>query len=196
MIDFMSQFQSPYRGKLSNAFEDGTFRRMWENARSEILRIENPVEYEVLSQQQVGVGVIRKPKPRRSFVIGSNPFLKLAHPVQAHLGNPAVDSWLPLTRDVAVTFCSPERDKPVAQRDRHIESMNRIAFDQSSVIAGCSRELIESLVSVDISGDVAKFNRTRRSAVRFGMFFTGVSLQTQPFDPRRGELGPKNWTTS
>ena len=41
---FMRQFRSPYGGDLSNAFEDGTFRRMWKNARSEILRIENSVK--------------------------------------------------------------------------------------------------------------------------------------------------------
>ncbi len=145
-IEFMSQFRSPFGGGLSIAFEDGTFRRKWKNARSEILRIENPVVNEILSQKQIGVAVIRKPKLKRSFVIGSNPVLKLAHPIQAYLDNSTADFWLPLTRDVAVTFCSAVRNKPDALRDRHIESLNKNTFDQSSVIAGCSRELIETLV--------------------------------------------------
>lgn len=145
-IDFMSRFRSPQEGELPIAYEDGTFRRLWKNARSEILRIENPVVIDVLSQKQIGVAVIRKPKPRRSFVIGSNPVLKLAHSNRAHLNDPAIDFWLPLSRDVAVSFCSGERDKIVALRDRHIESLNRNAFDQSAVIAGCTRELIEALL--------------------------------------------------
>lgn len=144
-IAFMSQIRSPYGEDPSNAFEDGTFRRMWKNARSEILRIENPVVYEVLAQKQIGVAVIRKPSARRSFVIGSNPILKLAHPFWAQLDDPVVDFWLPLARDVAVSFCSAERNKTIALRDRHIESLNRNAFDQSAMIAGCSRELIDSL---------------------------------------------------
>lgn len=146
-IDFMSQFRSPKGEELSNVFQDGTFRRMWKNAISEISRIENPVAYEVLSQKQIGVGVIRKPKPMRSFVIGSNPVLKLAPPIRAHQDDQVVEFWLPLARDVAVSFCSSERDTTVALRDRHIETLNRNALDQSAVIAGCSRELIESLVN-------------------------------------------------
>lgn len=145
-IDFMSRFRSPYGGELSIAFEDGTFRRLWKNARSEILRIENPVVIDVLSQKQVGVSVIRKPKPRRSFVIASNPVLKVAQPDWANMNDPADDFWLPLSRDVAVSFCSAAREKIVALSDRHIESLNRNAFDQSAVIAGCTRELIEALL--------------------------------------------------
>lgn len=146
-IEFMSQFRSPFGGGLSIAFEDGTFRRMWKNARSEILRIENPVVYEVLSQKQFGVAVIRKPKLRRSFVIGSNPVLKLSHPNWDQLNDPSADFWLPLARDVAVYFCSAGFDEIVALRDRHIEYLNKIALDQSAVIAGCSREIVESLVN-------------------------------------------------
>ena len=145
-IEFMRQFRSSTVGEMSTAYEDETIRRIWRNARSEVLRIENPVVKEVLSKKQIGVAVIRKPKPSRGFVIGSNPVLKLAHPEIAHMDGPAVDFWLPLARDVAVSFCSGESDQIVALRDRHIESLNRNALDQSAVIAGCSRELIETLV--------------------------------------------------
>ena len=65
---------------------------------------------------------------------------------QSHVSDPTFEIWLPLARDVAVSPCPGESDQVISANDRHIRTINRSIFQQSTVIAGCSRELIESLL--------------------------------------------------
>jgi len=92
------------------------------------------------------VAVIRKPKPERSFIVGSKPITDLTTHDRSYLVEPGAVVWLPLARDVGVSFCLGESDKMISLQDRHIKSINRSVFQQSIVIAGCSRELIESVL--------------------------------------------------
>ena len=145
-IDFIGQFRPFTDHELSILDDEETMERLWRNSSIHIVRMrfEKGV-FEILSEKRIGVAVVRKPKPKRSLVIGSNPVVKMSHPDRSHLADPTVELWLPLARDVAVSPRSGESDKVVSVKDRHIESINRSIFQQSTVIAGCSRELIESL---------------------------------------------------
>ena len=145
-IDFIGRYRQFTDRELSILNDEETMERLWRNGiiHNVRMRFEKGV-YEILSEKRIGVAVIRKPKPKRSFVIGSNPVVKMSRPERSHLADPTVELWLPIARDVAVTPCPGKGDKVVSVKDRHIESINRSIFQQSTVIAGCSRELIESL---------------------------------------------------
>ena len=142
-IDFIGRFQSFTDPELSILADEDKLERLWRNSSIRIVRTTSAKVSEILSEKRICAAVIRKPKPRRSFVIGSNPVVKMSNPGRSHLADPTVEVWLPLARDVVVTPCPGERDKVVSANDRHIRAINRSVFKQSTVIAGCSRELIE-----------------------------------------------------
>ena len=102
--------------------------------------------FQILKKKHMCVALIRNPKPKRAFVIGSYPVVKLSFPDRSFLGDPTVQVWLPLARDVAVALNSGKCDRVKMIKDRDIQSLNESIFKQSTVIAGCSQELIESLL--------------------------------------------------
>ena len=123
-----------------------TMERHLTNGRIQHLQMSLSSEVsELLTNTRIAAAVIRKMKPVRSFVIGSNPVVKLTYPGRSHLADPTVEVWLPLARDVTVSPCPGESDKVISVKGRHIESINRSLFMQSTVIAGCSQELVESI---------------------------------------------------
>lgn len=143
-IDFIGQFRRIADHELSILDDEETMERLWRNI--SIQSVQRPLSREgaeIFLEKRIGVAVIRKPKPKRSFIVGSNPVVKMSNPGRSHLADPTVELWLPLARDVAVTPCPGERDKVVAANDRHIREINKSIFQQSTVIAGCSRDLIE-----------------------------------------------------
>ena len=145
-IDFIRQFRPFTDRELSILDDEERLERLWRNSSVQNARRTSVKVSGVLSKKRIGVAVIRNPKPRRSFVIGSNPVVKMSHPERSHLADPTVEVWLPLARDVAVSPCPGESDKVVSANDRHIRAINRGIFQQSTVIAGCSREVIEALL--------------------------------------------------
>ena len=146
-IDFIGQFRRFTDHELSILNDGETMERLWRNI--SIQSVQKPLSKEgaeIFLEKRIGVAVIRSPKPKRSFVIGSNPVVKMSHPERFHLADPTVELWLPLARDVAVSPCPGERDKVVSANDRHIREINKSISQQSTVIAGCSREIIESVL--------------------------------------------------
>ena len=145
-IDFIGQFRPFSDSELSILEDDEKMERLWRNI--SIQSVQEPLSKEgaeIFLEKRIGVAVIRNPKPKRSFVIGSNPVVQMSHPERFHLADPTAELWLPLARDVAVSPCPGESDRVVSANDRHIRAINRIVFEQSTVIAGCSRDLIESV---------------------------------------------------
>ena len=142
-IDFIGRFRPFTDRELSILDDEETMERLFRNSSIQSVRMTSVKVFGVLSEKRIGVAVIRNPKPKRSFVIGSNPVVKMSHPERSHLADPTVEVWLPLARDVAVSPCPGKSDKIVSANDRHIRAINKSVFQQSEVIAGCSRELIE-----------------------------------------------------
>ena len=145
-IDFIRRFRPFADRELSILDDEETMARLFRNSSIQSVRMTSVKVSGVLSEKRIGVAVIRKPKPKRSFVIGSNPVVKMSKPGRSHLSDPTVEVWLPLARDVAVTPCPGERDKVVSANDRHIREINKSIYQQSTVVAGCSCEIIESLL--------------------------------------------------
>ena len=91
------------------------------------------------------VAVIKRPKPNRSFIIGDFPCRSLTGGDLLYHDNQTIEIWLPLASDVAVALTPGRFDKLKVMKDRKREALNKGILDQSTVIAGCSRGLIESI---------------------------------------------------
>ena len=96
-----------------------------------------------------GLAVVVAQSPRVNFIVGSHPMVKFTHPGRAHLANPSVEFWFPLASDVAVSPFAGEPEKLVLVDDKTVRSINESISKQSTVIAGCSRELVSSFASLD-----------------------------------------------
>lgn len=113
----------------------------------------------VLGDKGLCVAVIRNPK--KSFVIGSNPIVKITPNGHTRLDDPAVEALFPIAHDVMVSVClSRGEEKLVNENDSdNIRQINEAICKQSDIIAGRSRELITSL-SREYYGD-SSFPRKR-----------------------------------
>lgn len=102
---------------------------------------------EVMANRGIGIAVISDPK--KAFIIGSHPLVRLTSPGKTHLGHPEVELWLPIASDVIVSpWGLPGSEKLVALADhRQIRRLNELIFQQSNVIAGRSKAQIESLIN-------------------------------------------------
>ena len=146
-IDFIGHFRPFADHELLILHDEERMEGLWRNI--SIQNVQKPLSKEgaeIFLEKRIGVAVIRKPKPKRSFVIGSNPVVQMPHPERPHLADPRFELWLPIARDIAVSPCPGGSDRVISANDRHIRAINRSVFQQSTVIAGCSRELIESLL--------------------------------------------------
>lgn len=99
----------------------------------------------VLGDKGLCVAVIRNSK--KSFVIGSNPIIRIAPNGHTRLDDPAVEALLPVAHDVVVSVCLARgEERLVDENDSdHIRQINEAICKQSDMIAGRSRELITSL---------------------------------------------------
>ena len=102
---------------------------------------------ERLASQSLCYSPLRSPDAVKKLVIGSDPVVRLDEGDRIFFGNSHVEIWLPLATDVAVAWSPGDYDVIRELKDRDVWKLNLKAFQQSAVIAGSSRELIESLVS-------------------------------------------------
>ena len=103
--------------------------------------------FRILSEKHMCVAVIPNPTPMRNLVIGSYPVVKLSYPGRSFIGDPSVQVWLHLAHDVAIAFNSGECERVKVLKPRHIQALNESGYKQSTMIAGRSYKLIESLTS-------------------------------------------------
>ena len=146
--DFAWQSRPPKVSELSVQNSSETMERHLMNARIQHLQMPRSLEMSgFLAKMGIVVAVIEELKPERSFIIGSSPVVQLSHSERSYLSDQDLEVWLPLARDVAV-FPSPwEGDKVMSVNDKHIRTINKGISQQSTVIAGCSREIINSLLA-------------------------------------------------
>lgn len=100
---------------------------------------------DLLQSKGLAIGVIKNPK--KSFVIGDNPAVRIAPLGRTHLGFPEVEIWLPISHDVIVTpgYLSGQERLIVLTDTEWIRKINEEIFKQSNLIAARSERLIESL---------------------------------------------------
>ena len=94
-----------------------------------------------------GIRIARIRRASRSFIIGSKPIVKVTPPGHTHLADPAVDAWLPISHDVAVTPASKPGKEELVEitNNQFVRWLNDEVFNQSIVIAGRSEVLVKSL---------------------------------------------------
>ena len=125
--------------------DPGELSRRFHNTRAKIV-LESPLELlSVIGNKGLCVATITSSK--RSFVIGSNPIVKLNPPGRTYLADPNVQAWLPLAHDVAITPALSRGEEKLMEfsEGRIVRELNEATFKQSTAIAGRSRRLVESL---------------------------------------------------
>jgi hypothetical protein len=115
------------------------------NVRVESLRQASERVMSVLARRGISVLLIRK--PRKKFIIGSRPVVKITPQGRTHLNDPVVELWLPVASQVAagagvgdggISLWFLDDDKPIRQ-------LNETIAAQSNIIAAASRELVQSV---------------------------------------------------
>ena len=120
-----------------------TIREAW--AKSLKLRAESAGDLlRVLGNKSLGIGIVGS--PRKSFIIGSNPIIKIV-PSGFDLSHPSAELLLPISHDVVVSACSlsGERSSVVEITSDRVRQINEYVFRSSDMIAGRSYDLIKSL---------------------------------------------------
>ncbi len=142
---FEREFRPLTLAERENLSNPRTMERMRQNAIVESLALPSARVLDVLSQKGLAIFITRKPK--KSFVLGSRPVLKLTAPGRTDLSHPEVEMWLPIAYDIAVSpMPSPPCEKIIeCTEDRHVRHLNEAIFKQSQIIAGRSHALIASL---------------------------------------------------
>ena len=127
----------------------GIEERIWKNSSIATLGYlaRNGDFIERLASQRICFSPLRNPDAAKKLIIGSDPSVRLDEGEKIFFGNSHMESWLPLATDVAVAWSPADSDVLRELKDKDVWKLNLKVFEQSAVIAGCSRELIESLVS-------------------------------------------------
>ena len=122
--------------------------RLLKNAWAQIVPKPGGELLEVLRNQGIGIGIIRN--TRKSFILGSNPIVKITPDGHTHLSDPKVEALLPISHDVIVTpgLSRGEEQLVEVKEMTHIREINKAIFNQSDMVAGRSRELMESLAGL------------------------------------------------
>jgi hypothetical protein len=136
-------------------------KRMTQNARDDSLERGPGTAKAVVAGR--GLAVVHITDPRRGFVLGSLPVMKLTKPGQTDLRDHAVEMWLPVSSDTMVGVgerAGTERFIPTSDI-RMIRSANASIVSQSSLFAGRSEAQIRSLAA-----DAPAWSSAARKAAR------------------------------
>lgn len=94
-----------------------------------------------------GIAILRIVQPKKSFIIGSRPVVKLTPPGRTDLNDPAVEMWLPIASDIAVGVGQGEGKVSLHDtvNERPVRQLNRAIASQSGTIAAGSAALVKSI---------------------------------------------------
>jgi len=94
-----------------------------------------------------GVAILKIEAPNKNFILGSYPVAKLASPGHAHISDPTVEIWLPISPKLAVSpgYAKGEERLIPTRNAKVIRCINEAIAKQSTVIAGSNEKLIVSL---------------------------------------------------
>ena len=125
-----------------------TLARLRQNVHVDALKRQSLNVLHILGGRGLGIGVISK--PNKSFITSSFPVVKLTNPETPQLDHPTTEAWIAIAPDVAVTPAGERGEERVVEvsDDHHVRGLNRALFQQSTSIAGRSRELVASLAGI------------------------------------------------
>jgi hypothetical protein len=148
LAELVGEFERLYRPISKEEREDlerpESLDRLRQNAGVQALCTVGTDAIAALGSRGLGIAVVRNPK--KSFIIGSMPLVKLTNPGETHLAHPNVEVWFPISADMAVTPSGNRGDERlVAVTDEQVRSLNRLIARQSSTFAARSKALVASL---------------------------------------------------
>lgn len=128
-----------------NHYSDSeTIKRMKQNAFVDALSRKAPLASAVLASR--GLIFARSTNPTKNFILGSVPLVRMSSAGTTDLTHEAVELWLPIANDVAV---SPgtynEAEKVFEVGSKQVRIVNEAIASQSTRIAGRHRETINAL---------------------------------------------------
>ncbi|WP_420429106.1 DUF4238 domain-containing protein [Kordiimonas sp.] len=96
---------------------------------------------------KMGIRILKIVDAKKSFVVGSNPVVRMGPPNAGYLGHPEYEMWLPIAHDIAVSPNGSETGVQTHFLNDHnaIRRLNAKLFAQSEMIAGRSKQLVKSL---------------------------------------------------
>lgn len=94
-----------------------------------------------------GIAILRIAQPKKSFIVGSRPVVKLTAAGRTDLNDPVVEMWLPIASDVAVGVGQGDGKISIHHTldGRPVRQLNMAIARQSSTIAAGSAELVQSI---------------------------------------------------
>jgi hypothetical protein len=100
----------------------------------------------------IGLQVCMIGVANKSFVIGSNPITTSGHDGRELFADPDDQLWFPISSDIAICLTGTISSKRrLSLRDevyiRNVSVINQAVFEQSSIVAASSKDLISSLSS-------------------------------------------------
>jgi len=137
---------------IKDILDDPKFKdRLQQEAKVKSLATKLNISRQVL--QERGMVFARIMNSKKSFIIGSSPFVRFGNKGTGELNDPRTELWLPIAHDIAVSpgsYDTPENIISLENNHDHtqlIRKMNRIILDQSFEIGGKSKSLIASLTN-------------------------------------------------
>lgn len=145
----IAEFEQHQRRLTQNEREQlnqpGARDRLIQNIKVDVVRRRPNKSISFLNERGIGIAVISNKD--KSFVIGSNPIVKLNHPGRSHISDHSTEVWFPISHDIAIT---PGLDRGseiiVEMKDSNLRNLNLLIAKQSTVVAGRSKRLVESLI--------------------------------------------------
>jgi hypothetical protein len=94
-----------------------------------------------------GISILRITNPKKSFIIGSRPVVKLTSPGRTDLNDPRVEMWLPISSDIAVGAGQGDGAVSVFMLGdgRPVRQLNEAIAAQSGTVAAGSPALVRSI---------------------------------------------------
>jgi hypothetical protein len=96
-----------------------------------------------------GIAILRIAQPKKSFIIGSRPVVKLTRHDRTDLNDPNVEMWLPIAADVAVGVGQGDGSVSLHHTvdERPVRQLNMAIARQSGAIAAGSAVLVQSIAN-------------------------------------------------
>jgi Protein of unknown function (DUF4238) len=87
--------------------------------------------------------------PKKSFIIGDYPVVRMGSPDNQHLSAPTLEVWFPVSSDVAISpWGPPGTEQLIWLESFQVRRLNKAIFNQSNLCAARSEKLISSLAGV------------------------------------------------
>lgn len=119
--------------------------RIIRNARIGSLRHRSREAISILLQR--GLAILRITHPRKQFITGSSPVVKLTIQGRSNLADPRVEMWMPLAPDVAIGVGTGGEKLLTLDKGAPVRLLNSAIAETGVAIAGASSALISSLAN-------------------------------------------------